>query len=308
MRELIKTSNYVPKVTVVKESEKANIEFSKMEIPVELQHGYFKYRENETNEFYASLKPKNRIIDEREYIISELKEKSSLNYYVEYNKQEKVESENYLCVFFLSGRFETNKLVFKHLAKGIENLLLWEYECIKKYSTEKHAYQQYRIEYVSVIFEKEMKDSSIDEKILMLQSSLKHPKNLKLESSSENDKYIKPSVVNDSTFELIQNSSLFLNYLDDYTIDSIRKYLCNIKIAICFGADSYRHFYSKYIEGSLGLINFEIDFLKWTKKISANQDTNLQCLDYIINEITIEFPVDSSRCPELGLYMWDGKN
>ena len=284
------------------------IEFSKIEIPIELDYDYDKYINSRTCTFEESLMPENRILDKQHYIMSELSKSSSLTYYIEYHNQERIESENYLCVIFLSGRFGINKVAFKYLEKGIDNFLLWEYECIKKYSTKEHAYQQYRIEHISMLFENEMRGISIDDKIQangIFRSSFYQSKDFKLDASLEYDEYCFYQEVNDSKFNEIRNLSLFLNYLDDYTIDSIRKYLCYIKITISFGTDSRKYFYSKYVYGSLGLINFETDFLKWIKEKSSNPKSNIECTDYRIEDIEINFPVDTSHCPELGLYIWD---
>jgi len=286
--------------------DKGKIEFSKMKIPIELDYDYDKYISSQTCTIEESLMPENRILEKVEYTMSELSKSSSLTYFIEYHNKERIESENFLCVIFLSGRFERNKVVFKYLEKGIDNLLLWEYECIKKYSTDEHVGEQYRIENIKLIFEDELENLSVDEKIQEykeFRSSVYQSKDFKIDVTTEYDKYCYRSEVNDRKYLEVKYKSIFLNYLNEYTNDSLRKYLSNIKIKISFGTDSY--FYSKYTMGTMGLINFEIDFLKWTKKVNSNPKSNIHGLDYRIDVIEIEFIVDSSRYPKLGLYMWD---
>jgi len=128
-------------------------EYLKIEIPVELENDYYNNLKCNSED---TLSPEEKIQAKLDSITLKLSLTSSI-IFIDIKKLLRTENENYLGVIIFTGRFDSSVIIeMENLAPGLDNLMLWEYNCIKKYSSGEYAYQQYRIDLMNVAFEKDL--------------------------------------------------------------------------------------------------------------------------------------------------------
>ena len=157
----IKTKKQMEKMNLKQKIDKK--EYLKMEIPVELENDYLlnnnlncNIEETSVSENGITENIQNVYTEKQKYIIDELYENSSIIFYLDFIKQVKMGIEKYLGVIIFTGRFDSTVIELENLAPGLDNFLLWESACIKKYSTGEYASQNYRVDFINVVFEKEV--------------------------------------------------------------------------------------------------------------------------------------------------------
>jgi len=178
--------------------------------------------------------------------------------------------------------------LFQNILAGIDNMLLWEYECNKNYSIKQNWRKDdkcYSISKVTIIFEDELRMSyskkfSCDFLNPIYTDFLKN----------EIDNYDFYSKIDSEMLDIIKNSSVLLKYFSRPTIYELDLLLAQIKVTMNYKNGTKPVETSKTLNGGIfEFLLFERNHYKNAKALSTDPICNYNNKYFRYDEIELIF-------------------
>lgn len=264
-----------------------DIEFVKFKMPIELDYDYYSLINSQTCTYEESLLPENTIPEKHDYQISELKRKSGIMPFLSTESIYKMGYLNYQIVIELMGNDFTTKLLFQNISAGIDNMLLWEYGCNKKYSIKQNWRKDdkcYSISKATIIFEDELRMSyskkfSCDFLNPIYTDFLKQ----------YIDNFSFHSKIDSEMLDIISNSSVLLKYFSKPTIYELELLSTQIKVTVNYRSDIKPIETTKTLNGIFDFLLFERNQFKNAQVFSCDPICNYNNKYFRYDEIDLIF-------------------